>query len=54
MRSSMRRIKDFSAIEDYNSHNTERLNVDGMIKLLQKLDFIPAIALGGSDVPEGV
>lgn len=47
-------IKDFSAIEDYNSHNTERLNVDGMIKLLQKLDFIPAIALGGSDVPEGV
>ena len=46
--------KDLSIIEDYNSHNTERLDVDGMIKLLHKLDFIPAIAAGGSDVPEGV
>lgn len=27
-------------IEDYNSHNTERLGVDGMKKLLLKLDFI--------------
>jgi UDP-N-acetylglucosamine 4,6-dehydratase/5-epimerase len=46
--------KDLSAIEDYNSHNTERLDVDGMIRLLHKLDFIPAIAAGGSDVPDGV
>jgi len=46
--------KDLSLIEDYNSHNTEQLDVDGMIKLLYKLDFIPAIVAGGSDVPEGV
>ncbi len=26
-------------IEEYNSHNTERLDIDGMIKLLKKLDF---------------
>jgi UDP-glucose 4-epimerase len=46
--------KDLSLIEDYNSHNTERLDVDGMIKLLHKLEFIGAISLGGTDVPEGV
>ena len=46
--------KDLSIVEDYNSHNTERLDVDSMVKLLNKLDFIPAIAAGGSDVPEGV
>ena len=27
-------------IEDYNSHNTNRLDVEGMKKLLLKLDFI--------------
>ena len=27
-------------IEDYNSHNTERLDIIGMKKLLLKLDFI--------------
>ncbi|TOF54215.1 UDP-glucose 4-epimerase, partial [Vibrio parahaemolyticus] len=32
--------KDLSSIEDYNSHNTARLDVEGMIKLLHKLDFI--------------
>jgi len=46
--------KDLSLIEDYNSHNTELLDVDGMIKLLHKLEFIGAISLGGTDVPEGV
>ena len=46
--------KNLSLIEDYNSHNTERLDVDGMIKLLHKLEFIGAISLGGTDVPEGV
>jgi UDP-N-acetylglucosamine 4,6-dehydratase len=46
--------KDLSTVEDYNSHNTERLNVDGMVKLLHKLEFIGDIALGGTDVPEGV
>lgn len=46
--------KNLSDIEDYNSHNTERLDVDGMVKLLHKLDFIRDIAAGGRDVPEGV
>jgi len=46
--------KDLSTIEDYNSHNTDRLNVDGMVSLLLKLDFIGEIAKGGTDVPEGV
>lgn len=31
---------DISTIEDYHSHNTERLDVEGMKKLLLKLDFI--------------
>ncbi len=32
--------EDLSQIEDYNSHNTTRLDVDGMMKLLLKLDII--------------
>ncbi len=35
-----------SQMEDYNSHNTERLDVDGMKKLLMKLKFMPAIVRG--------
>ena len=31
---------DMNKVEDYHSHNTERLNVEGMKKLLLKLDFI--------------
>ena len=31
---------DMSTIEDYHSHNTERLDVEGMKNLLLKLDFI--------------
>lgn len=46
--------KDLSTIEDYNSHNTQRLDVDGMIKLLKKLDFIVDIEAGSLIVPEGV
>lgn len=46
--------KDLSTIEDYNSHNTERLDVDGMVKLLHKLDFIADIEAGSVVVPEGV
>lgn len=46
--------KDLSIIEDYNSHNTERLDVEGMIKLLHKLDFIADIEAGSLIVPEGV
>lgn len=34
--------KDLSSIEDYNSHNTRRLDVNGMIELLRKLDLINA------------
>lgn len=32
--------EDISKIEDYHSHNTERLDVEGMKKLLLKLEFI--------------
>jgi UDP-glucose 4-epimerase len=32
--------------EDYNSHNTNRLDVEGMKKLLLKLSFMQAIARG--------
>ena len=32
--------------EDYNSHNTTRLDVEGMKKLLLKLDFMQQIARG--------
>jgi len=46
--------QDLSTIEDYNSHNTDRLNVEGMIKLLHKLDFIADIEAGSLIVPEGV
>jgi UDP-glucose 4-epimerase len=31
---------DMDKIEDYHSHNTEQLDIDGMKKLLLKLDFI--------------
>ncbi|QXB05524.1 polysaccharide biosynthesis protein [Providencia rettgeri] len=46
--------RDLSEIEDYNSHNTERLDINGMIKLLRKLDFICDIEAGSLIVPEGV
>ncbi len=46
--------KDLSLIEDYNSHNTQRLDVDSMVQLLHKLEFIGDIASGGKNVPEGV
>ena len=35
-----------SEAHDYNSHNTTRLDVDGMKKLLRKLDFIQAFEQG--------
>ena len=46
--------KDLSVVEDYNSHNTGRLDVDGMVQLLRKLDFINDIEAGSIIVPEGV
>ncbi|MBD2837687.1 polysaccharide biosynthesis protein [Pseudomonas sp. JM0905a] len=41
-----------SHMEDYNSHNTERLDVDGMQHLLLKLDFMRAIQRGEHATPE--
>jgi UDP-N-acetylglucosamine 4,6-dehydratase/5-epimerase len=38
--------------EDYNSHNTQRLDVEGMKKLLLKLDFMQRIAKGEYAVAE--
>lgn len=46
--------KDLSKVEDYNSHNTERLDVEGMKELLRKLDFMREIEAGNLIVPEGV
>ena len=41
-----------SHMEDYNSHNTERLDVDGMKALLLKLSFMQAIQKGDHVTPE--
>ncbi|PWB36006.1 UDP-glucose 4-epimerase [Pseudomonas sp. SDI] len=41
-----------SHTEDYNSHNTERLDVAGMQQLLLKLEFIRAIQRGEHATPE--
>ncbi|MDF2398819.1 polysaccharide biosynthesis protein [Pseudomonas sp. 3MA1] len=41
-----------SRTEDYNSHNTERLDLTGMQKLLLKLDFMRAIQRGEKVTPE--
>ncbi|EEP91185.1 UDP-glucose 4-epimerase [Yersinia kristensenii ATCC 33638] len=46
--------RDLSLVEDYNSHNTLRLDVEGMKVLLRKLDFIREIEAGNLLVPEGV
>lgn len=40
-------------VEDYNSHNTERLDVEGMKQLLNKLTFMRAFANGEYINPEG-
>ena len=41
-----------SVTEDYNSHNTQRLDVEGMKELLMKLTFMPAIARGDNIAAE--
>ena len=46
--------RDLSIINDYNSDNTERLDVEGMKTLLRKLDFMREIESGNVFVPEGV
>lgn len=45
--------KKISNCEDYNSHNTQRLDAAGMGELLMKLDFIQAIKRGENAVAEG-
>jgi UDP-glucose 4-epimerase len=44
--------KHVSELEDYNSHNTQRLDVEGMKQLLLKLDFMQAIVRGEQVVAE--
>ena len=44
--------KKFSVAEDYTSHNTTRLNVEEMKKMLLGLDYIQA-ALSGKEQEEG-
>jgi len=41
-----------SHFEDYNSHNTERLDAEGMTTLLRKLEFIQALERGEYIPPE--
>lgn len=41
-----------STMEDYNSHNTDRLDVEGMQALLLKLEFMRAIQRGEYATPE--
>jgi UDP-glucose 4-epimerase len=41
-----------SHTEDYNSHNTHRLDVEGMQRLLLKLDFVKALQRGELVHPE--
>ena len=41
-----------AASEEYNSHNTRRLDVDGMIELLSKLNFVRALEEGLIVEPE--
>ena len=41
-----------SELEDYNSHNTQRLDVEGMKQLLLKLEFMQKIANGEQATPE--
>jgi UDP-glucose 4-epimerase len=41
-----------SFAEDYNSHNTTRLDVEGMKKLLRKLNFVKALERGEYITPE--
>lgn len=44
--------KELSGVEDYNSHNTERLDVAGMTDLLLKLEYMQKIAAGEKAQPD--
>ncbi len=41
-----------SHAEDYNSHNTERLDIEGMQNLLLELDYIQSVMRGEPVIPE--
>ncbi len=41
-----------SEAEDYNSHNTDRLDVEGIKRLLRRLPFMEAVARGENVSPE--
>ena len=47
-----RRLTQSAHGEDYNSHNTTRLDVAGMKALLLKLDFVQRIVRGEAAVAE--
>lgn len=47
-----RRITQSTHGEDYNSHNTNRLDVEGMKALLLKLDFMQRIQRGEAAIAE--
>jgi UDP-glucose 4-epimerase len=44
--------RSVSAIEDYNSHNTRRLDVAGMSELLLKLSTVQRALRGGAEIGE--
>lgn len=44
--------KKIDSLEDYNSHNTQRLDVDGMVSLLRKLEYINKIEAGVEANPD--
>ncbi|MBD2785773.1 polysaccharide biosynthesis protein [Xenorhabdus sp. DI] len=44
--------KTISELEDYNSHNTQRLDIEGMKDLLLKLEFIRKITRGEKAIAE--
>jgi UDP-glucose 4-epimerase len=44
--------KDISKVEDYHSHNTEQLGVNGMKKLLSKLPLIKREVFGEKDLDQ--
>jgi len=46
--------KELSLIRDYNSHNATQLDLDGMIKLLNKLDFISNAKSDQIQVPDTI
>lgn len=44
--------RELSSVEDYNSHNTHRLDVEGMKELLLKLEFVRKISSGERASPD--